>query len=225
MNRKWLAVGIILLFVGVTFAPSISANISKPESELHFDATFKESFSRLIQAMPPKTKFEKFKNDKTYLLSLQKQLMTIIKNDVTLNSILMKNQNNECVCTDDSTLLEWDFPVTCLLLLPIFIPIFYVFFLSKFTYGSLLFHWINLIGVTLHCPWFLGLVYNHPPLVCASLNYLMLGVFALWILTIGNLNLILDLIFPTFNINIYLGLNLIYLILGVGLELNCPGFK
>lgn len=228
MKRKWLAIGIILLFVGVAVAPSISANIRKPESEIQSDTNaLKETVSRFVQALPPKEEFEKFKGDKTYLLVLQRKLVTLFENDDTLNSIVERTTKNDCGCNDGSMSFEWNFPITCLLLFPIFIPIFQVWLYSQvhgWDYGNLLFHWINLIGKTLHCPWFFGLVYDFPPLVCITVDNLLLGVWAIWFLTIGSLNLLLHLLFPNLNITIELGLNLIYFLVDVGLKLNCPGF-
>ena len=115
-----------------------------------------------------------------------------------------KIPNEDCGCDEDSSPIGWDFPVLCTLLLPIFFVAFGLWFSSHFTFGSLLLQWISMVGKPLNCFWYMGLVYDYLPLTCVSLDILTLVLFQIWILTIGSLNLFIDIIFPNLNFNIIL---------------------
>ncbi|MBN1280360.1 MAG: hypothetical protein JXA00_01790 [Candidatus Thermoplasmatota archaeon] len=219
-----LSIAVIFLFVGVAVAPSLPATVDEPLSEAPVDPTLKASFARLIQAVPPREEVETFKDNPTYLRNIQKRLLSVFENEPTLLSFLITPHHDECGCDGESGTVEWTFPLTCLLLLPVFLPILYIWIGTHGYYGSLLMQWINMVGKPLHCFWFVGLLYDYPPMVCLSLDYIFLGVMLLWELTIGNLNLLVDFLFPNLNINIYLGWHLIEMILALGLKMNCPMF-
>ena len=65
-------------------------------------------------------------------------VLQIIEGDEELNSIFEQISGNDCECGDDSR-LEWNFPITCMLLLPLYI----------ITFGILVFTGIGLLQIIL----------------------------------------------------------------------------
>jgi hypothetical protein len=82
-------------------------------------------------------------------LEIQKEINTIIENDKTLNTEITQLKDSECDCENDN-MIEWRFPVICLLLYPIVICVLMIcgLFLGGFSLGIL---WG--IGLILQCFW------------------------------------------------------------------------
>jgi len=102
--KKLLVVGVIVLFLGVAFAPSINANIEE--------------------------------------LSVNNTIMDI--------SPILEEDEEDCGCFDDSSELEWKYPVICTLLYPIWlisVAVLYLFHFKQFV------DIMDSIGIELNCFW------------------------------------------------------------------------
>jgi len=82
---------------------------------------------------------------------LEYEILRIIEEDKEINIIIEQLSNNDCGCDDDSSALEWGFPVLCTLLFPIFI---FSFALALISHQPMLFIEIMArIGLSLNCFW------------------------------------------------------------------------
>jgi hypothetical protein len=80
---------------------------------------------------------------------IQNKINAVIEKDATLNSEITRLSNSKCDCGNDNTTV-WTFPIICLLLAPLVIIAWYLYFLGG---GSLLGNIVFAIGGTLHCFW------------------------------------------------------------------------
>ena len=83
-------------------------------------------------------------------VDIQKEIISIIEKDEELNTIVEEIKELDCGCDEDSTTLDWSFPVICLLLFPL-VMIFTVAHLK--TGIDLPFYIIMTIGSILNCMW------------------------------------------------------------------------
>jgi len=151
MLKKGLAVAVILLFIGVAFAPTINANVSKSSLEPIVDVDVIEE--DVATATPIQLVFQliaKLRNHKDIQnIESEDDVLKIIEGDDELNSIVENLKSFDCGC-DDATPTRWNFPVLCLLLVPLWILAFGIFVRSgEFT----LFFIVSTIGSILNCFW------------------------------------------------------------------------
>jgi len=80
------------------------------------------------------------------------ELLQIIESDAELNSIYeqLSNNDDDCGCEDDSSTLEWRFPVICMLLFPIFVLGLIVYMMGQ---NDLILVIVLVIGMPLNCRW------------------------------------------------------------------------
>ena len=145
MFRKGLAVAVILLFVGVAFAPTINADIDKPivETTQEEDVT-PTPIVLVLQLMTKLRNHKDIQNVET-----EDNVIRLIESDEELNSIVEKLQSFDCGCYDDSR-LEWPFPLICILLLPLWTLGLIAFFMGGPDWIGVL---AGLLGTTFNCFW------------------------------------------------------------------------
>jgi len=78
-------------------------------------------------------------------------VLQIIESDEELNTIYEQLSGNDCDCEDNTTPLEWKYPVICILLLPITWLALYLYFVGGFSWLAEI---VGFIGYTLDCFWF-----------------------------------------------------------------------
>ena len=150
MFRKGLAVAVILLFVGVAFAPTINANVSKSSLEPIVDVDVIEE--DVATATPIQLVFQliaKLRNHKDIqYVESEDDVLRIIEEDEELNSIYEKLSGNDCGCEEETT--EWIFPVICILLAPfVVLSIFAGLMLHIYFPAEIMWY----IGQIFNCPW------------------------------------------------------------------------
>jgi len=79
-------------------------------------------------------------------------VLQIIESDEELNSIYeqLSNNDDDCGCEDDSSTLEWRFPVICMLLFPIFVLGLIVYMMGQ---NDLILVIVLVLGMPLNCRW------------------------------------------------------------------------
>jgi len=83
------------------------------------------------------------------------EILQIIEGDEALNSIYEElSAYGDCGCEDDTTPLEWKYPVICLLIFPLTWVALYLYFVGGFSWLSWLAEIVGVIGYTLDCFWF-----------------------------------------------------------------------
>ena len=149
MFKKGLAVAVILLFIGVAFTPSINANVSKSSVEPIADVDVKEeNATPIVLVLQLIAKLRNYKDIQN--VESEEDVLQIIEEDEELNSIYEQLSVEDCGCDDDTTPLEWGFPVICVLLVP-----WLAFALMLLLMGgyNLLGQIVGTIGLALNCWW------------------------------------------------------------------------
>jgi len=144
MFRKGLAVAVILLFIGVAFASSINANVSKSGVEPIADVDVNENVTQI------ETDYQRIR-ELVQSIDLRKIIVNPDAVVVSLEEIsTIVEENEDCGCEDDSSTLEWRFPVLCTFLYPLWIiagGILLIFHIFQFM------DFMNAIGNNLDCWW------------------------------------------------------------------------
>jgi hypothetical protein len=81
---------------------------------------------------------------------IQKEINAVIEKDTTINAEITQLKNSECGCENEYG-LQWNFPVLCLLLVPLLI--LSIAFYVMFGFG-ILGNIMGIIGGILHCSWY-----------------------------------------------------------------------
>ena len=204
MLKKGLAVAVILLFIGVAFAPSINAvdepvpdldcrgslywdgrdlepgdvltgdftvgNIGEPNSELEWriiSCPFWGTWTFDPESGTGLTPEDGFVFvDVEFILAVEVNetiggeigIQNVDdENDICyIDIVIQKKSDEDCGCEDEST-LEGDFPVICILLLPLYSISWYAYWLGGFSFPIQL---IYNIGTILGCMWVLESAYQ-----------------------------------------------------------------
>ena len=115
MKKKILIGSIIavVLLVLMSFSPSITADVSKPDIEFVEEDATPTPIVLVLQLM---TKLRNHKDIEN--VESEEEILQIIEDDEELNGIFEQLSVEDCDCEDDSSKLEWGFPVICFLLIP-----------------------------------------------------------------------------------------------------------
>jgi len=84
-------------------------------------------------------------------IKTEDDVLRIIEEDEELNNIFEQLSENDCDCEDDTTPLEWKYPVICLLIFPLTWVALYLYFVGGFSWLAEI---VGFIGYTLDCFWF-----------------------------------------------------------------------
>ena len=160
MNKilKGLTITVILLFIGVAFAPSINADVDKLSVESVTDIEVSEEDNatpialvfQLIAKLRNHKDIQEFEENIDSVDNVEGEILRIIEGDEELNSIAKQLSGEDCGCEDESLPLEWNFPVICLFLFPL-VMLFTVAHLM--TGIDLPFYIMMTIGSILNCMW------------------------------------------------------------------------
>jgi len=154
MKWKWLAVVIILLFVGISFQPVVSKDIDLPMKKSNTkelletikDIANNKEIQDIIQKSEIKGSPIRFQQ---LLERLQKEIIGAIEKNDVLNGRLKQLSDLPCDCEKDNS-TGWNFPILCILLLPLFIYSIWLF--ARYINEALVFL-VDDIGDILHCFW------------------------------------------------------------------------
>ena len=152
MIRKGLAVAVILLFIGVAFAPSINATVSKSSVEPIADVDIKEENATPIQLVLQL--LNKLRNHKDIQnVESEDDILQIIEEDKELNIIYeqLSNDGEDCNCGDEISPLRWSFPILWSLLAPLLILSLSVWMMSGVDLPLVI---MGMIGGRLNCFWY-----------------------------------------------------------------------
>ena len=126
MLRKGLAVAAILLFIGLALTPSINGDVSKSSLEPSPDIVVLEEDN----VNPIVLVFQliaNLRNNKDIQnIESEDDVLRIIEGDDELNSIVEQLFAYDCDCDEESSALDWSFPITCILLFPLYIITFVI---------------------------------------------------------------------------------------------------
>ena len=128
LTKKGVVVAVILLFIGLAFAPSINANIGKSS----------EGISQENDTFPLE-------------VDTLEEISTIIEENDDLRAYIEMQSDGDCGCFDDSSELEWNYQFICLLLYPLFYTVFLIWMATGWL--DTFFHYILEIGYELNCFW------------------------------------------------------------------------
>ena len=145
MIRKGLAVAVIILFIGVAVAPNINADFDKSDLELEEEDVTPTPFFLAFQLITKLRNYKDIENVET-----EGDVLRIIEGDEELNSMYEQLSVEDCGCEDDTTSLEWRFPVICMLLFPMFVIGVMVYMMGQV---DLLLVIVLVIGMPLNCRW------------------------------------------------------------------------
>lgn len=101
------------ILVLISIAPTINANVSKPDIDILVENVTPTPFALVSQLI---TKLQNHKDIKN--VESEDDLLRIIEGDEELNSIYEQIYGEDCGCNDGSQLGIWPFPIICLLLTP-----------------------------------------------------------------------------------------------------------
>jgi len=148
MLRKGLAVAVILLFIGVAVAPTIYADVDKPELEVEEDVT-PTPIALVFQLIAKLRNHKDIENVET-----EEEVLQIIESDEELNSIYEElSAYGDCGCEDESSPLEWSYPFTCTLMFPFFMVSYIAWLMTPYAIVKIIYwSWLS-IGDTLNCWW------------------------------------------------------------------------
>jgi len=126
--KKLLVFGVIVLFLGLAIAPSINANINRqsleptPDIDVldYDDYTPIQLVFQLIAKLSRNREIHKLVEETDNEVDIQKGIISIIETDWELNTIVEKIKGSDCGC-DDADTTEWNFPVICSFLFPIYV--------------------------------------------------------------------------------------------------------
>ena len=146
MVIKPLSVICILLFIGVAFAPSITADVDKPELDV-IETDNPTPIALIFQLLNKLRNHKDIKN-----VESEEDLLKIIESDEELNSIYEQLSGNDCGCEDSSPSWEriWPFPVICLSLTPGLIFGLAIFMMSGV---EIVFNMVWALGIIFNCFW------------------------------------------------------------------------
>jgi len=155
MIKKGLAVAVILLFIGVAFAPNINADVSKQDTDVIEEDVTPTPMVLALQLM---TKLRNHKDIEN--VESEDDVLQIIEGDEELNSIYEQLFVEDCGCEEQGT-TEWSFPIICGLLYPAAILSWVMFYLPMLIFGpnwpgfigAFFYMIMNNIGTTLNCNW------------------------------------------------------------------------
>ena len=83
-------------------------------------------------------------------VDIQQEISSIIERDEELNSVIEQLSVDDCGCDDESLPLEWEFPILCILLIPLWAYGMIAWFMGGVTWiGQLAYD----IGGALNCFW------------------------------------------------------------------------
>ena len=128
---KWATFTVVVLFIGLAFTQSINANVSKHDLEISLEENI---------------------NQKETLY----QRITESAKEI---GYLYKISDEDCGCDEDSSELEWSFPVLCNLLMPLVWVLWGLVFISLIVFDDppfyIFFPYLTLvdIGIKLNCWW------------------------------------------------------------------------
>jgi hypothetical protein len=83
---------------------------------------------------------------------MQKEISAVIEKDTTINSEIIQLKNSECDCENENT-TDWNFPIICLLLFPIFLFLDVLWTIAPDVFGWWLFFFITFGDVFFGCFW------------------------------------------------------------------------
>jgi len=146
MKKRALFISVIsaTILVLVCIAPSINANVD----ELFVEALPKEEATPIEMVFQLIDKLRNHKDIKN--VESEDDVIRIIESDEELNSIYEQLSGNDCGCEDDSSTLEWRFPVICMLLFPMFVLGLIVYMMGQ---NDLILVIVLVIGMPLNCRW------------------------------------------------------------------------
>jgi len=149
MIKKGLAVAVILLFIGVAFTSSINANVSKSSVEPIADVdVIEENATPIVLALQLITKLRNHKDIQN--VETEEDVLQIIEGDEELNSIFEQLSVDDCGCDEDSTTLDWSFPIICTLLVPLLWFSLIAYFMGGIT---ILLEIVGFLDSKLNCFW------------------------------------------------------------------------
>jgi len=149
MKKKTLFGSLIagVMLVLVSIAPSINANVESLFTETP-QVEKATPISLVLQLMAKLRNHPNIQNVET-----EDDVLQIIENDEELNSIveqLSQSNDEDCGCEEESSSLEWRYPVLCIFLYPlsiIAVGILFAFHIWQF------YETMTAIGIKLDCFW------------------------------------------------------------------------
>lgn len=158
MIKKGLAIAVVLLFIGVAFAIPINANVSKsslePVSNIEVleeeDGAPIEFELQRIRELINTIDLHKMIVETDVVIDALVEISTIIEENQDVIDYIEKTSDEDCGCEDESTDLEWMFPVVCTLLYPLSVIAGVLFLLFHI---RLFYDLIWPLGTELNCFW------------------------------------------------------------------------
>jgi len=134
----------VVILILVSIAPSINANADNPL----LDTSQEDVATPIVLVLQLITKLRNYNGIEN--IESEDEILQIIEQDEELNSIYEQLSDEDCGCEDDTTPLEWGFPVICVLLVP-----WLAFALMLLLMGgyNLLGQIVGTIGLALNCWW------------------------------------------------------------------------
>jgi len=127
------------------FHHSITANVSKPDIDVVEEDVTPTPIVLVLQLITKLRNYKEIQN-----VESEDDVLQIIESDEELNSIYEQLSGNDCDCEDDSSALEWRYPILCMFLYPLAIiatGILFAFHIWQF------YETIFAIGIELDCFW------------------------------------------------------------------------
>ena len=139
MNNKILIGSIIavVLLTLVSFSSVVGYNSVKSNPSNTIITDEYDSYTPIQLVLQLMTKLRNHKDIEN--VETEDDVLQIIEDDEELNSIYEQLSGDDCGCEDDTLALEWNFPIACMLLLPLYI----------ITFGILVFTGIGLLQIIL----------------------------------------------------------------------------
>ena len=182
MIKKGLAVAVILLFIGVAFAPSINAEIEPNESTCtdflddgNLSGYVYDSKMEPIEGVLVRVDFhseyeENYTDSNGYYHVSNIPICFCLKNcsaskddyvtewayleiiEETFYDFILET-DDDCGCEEEVSDFEWFFPMICTLLLPAWGVAVWIFLASRGMFGEYLLETMTQIGLSLNCYW------------------------------------------------------------------------
>jgi len=159
MKKEWLiktlALGIVVLFICVSFQPIIAKDtdplVKKSDTKDLLETIKDLANNKEIQDIIQKSEIKGIPIRFQQLLGrLLKEIIGAIEKNEVLNEKLMQLSNLPCDCEKNNTNRLWHFPVICTLLFPLFILAFGLSIKFHYDYPLII---IGTIGWILDCFW------------------------------------------------------------------------
>lgn len=147
MKKKKILFGsliAVIILVLVSITPSINANADT----LSVETQQEEIIAPIVLVLQLMTKLRNHKDIEN--IESENEVLRIIEQDEELNAIVEKLKSYDCGCDEDSSSLEWRYPVLCTFLYPlsiIAVGILFAFHIWIF------FEIMTDIGIKLDCFW------------------------------------------------------------------------